>query len=500
MNLVRAHCDLARRDSAYTFVLAEVDYLKPYWDAFPEERAFLRELLRTGRVEIMGGTYNEPNTNLTGAEATIRNAVYGDGFQRGIIGYLTGDGVAAGRVRPRSAVPRSDGRRGAVLQLVGARPLPPVGSHALRVRRGAPGSEPDAVPRRVLLDRPLGARAADRVHGQPLRRGLGHRQRSDAARGPAGRSQALQGAQAGGAHAQRAAPGGGDYAPPCRWVMGIHRDWNARYVWPRFVSAVPRDFFAAVRAELDAEGRKASPQTRDMNPVYTGKDVSYIDTKQAQRHGETLLADAEAWATLACLVTGHPYPDAALDKAWRQLIYGAKHDAITGSESDQVYIDLLTGWRELATSPRPCTPTRPTPWPGTSSPPGGGPDLVVFNSATWQRQDVLAVADPELVPLDDTGLPLPAVRENGELRVVVPEVPAWGSGAPARGRRGLRVDAGRRDHDPQRVLRADRRCGARRRRQSAADARAGRPGPAARRRHRQRAGRAGGVSAAPPLR
>src|ERR671914_85102 len=59
MSLVRAHCDLARRDPAYTFVLAEVDYLKPYWDSFPEERAFLRQLLRTGRIEIMGGTYNE---------------------------------------------------------------------------------------------------------------------------------------------------------------------------------------------------------------------------------------------------------------------------------------------------------------------------------------------------------------------------------------------------------------------------------------------------------
>lgn len=34
-------------------------------------------------------------------------------------------------------------------------------------------------------------------------------------------------------------PVGGDYAPPCRWVMDIHRDWNARYLWPRFISAVP---------------------------------------------------------------------------------------------------------------------------------------------------------------------------------------------------------------------------------------------------------------------
>ena len=81
--LVRLHLEKARRDADYKFVLAEVDYLKPHFDAFPQDRAYLRSLLADGRVELVGGTYNEPNTNLTGAEATIRNAVYGMGFQRG---------------------------------------------------------------------------------------------------------------------------------------------------------------------------------------------------------------------------------------------------------------------------------------------------------------------------------------------------------------------------------------------------------------------------------
>ena len=39
-----------------------------------------------GRVEIMGGTYNEPNTNLTSPETTIRNFVHGIGFQRDVMG------------------------------------------------------------------------------------------------------------------------------------------------------------------------------------------------------------------------------------------------------------------------------------------------------------------------------------------------------------------------------------------------------------------------------
>ncbi len=84
--LVHAHLEMARREPEYKFVLAEVDYLKPYWDTHPEDRADLRRLIAEGRVEIMGGTYNEPNTNLTSPETTIRNLVHGIGFQRDVLG------------------------------------------------------------------------------------------------------------------------------------------------------------------------------------------------------------------------------------------------------------------------------------------------------------------------------------------------------------------------------------------------------------------------------
>jgi Glycosyl hydrolases family 38 N-terminal domain len=84
--LVHAHLEMARREPEYKFVLAEVDYLKPYWDTHPEDRADLRRFFAEGRVEVMGGTYNEPNTNLTSPETTIRNLVHGIGFQRYVLG------------------------------------------------------------------------------------------------------------------------------------------------------------------------------------------------------------------------------------------------------------------------------------------------------------------------------------------------------------------------------------------------------------------------------
>ena len=197
-DLVRLHLEKARRDPDYKFVLAEVDYLKPHFDAFPRDRAFLRSLLADGRAELVGGTYNEPNTNLTGAETTIRNAVYGMGFQRGVLGAEPALGVDARRVRLRPGVPRADGRGRADLLVLGARAVPPV---------GAGREHPDAVPGRVRVALPRRRRPAHRVHGQPLRRGLGAAHGQGPARGPGRGLRAVPLAGPGRRHPQRDAAG-----------------------------------------------------------------------------------------------------------------------------------------------------------------------------------------------------------------------------------------------------------------------------------------------------
>ena len=197
------------------------------------------------------------------------------------------------------------------------------------------------------MDRPVGPRPADPLHARALRgRAGGWTRRPSLAEAEAATYKLFAGLKKVALTRNVLLPVGTDYTPPNKWVTEIHRDWNARYTWPRFVCALPREFFAAVRAELDDARRRPSPQTRDMNPIYTGKDVSYIDTKQAQRAAEDAVLDAERFAVFAGLLGGATYPHAALAKAWVQLAYGAHHDAITGSESDQVYLDLLTGWRD----------------------------------------------------------------------------------------------------------------------------------------------------------
>ena len=158
------------------------------------------------------------------------------------------------------------------------------------------------------------------------------------------------------------------------------------------MTAVPSEFFAAVRKDAAERDVWITPQTRDMNPLYTGKDVSYIDTKQAQRAAEAAVQDAERLATLAWLA-GAAYPAAELDKAWRQLVFGAHHDAITGTEGDQVYLDLLAGWREAtsaATRPAARPPRHLAGLAATATVRGpdagpGTPAVVVFNTLSVPR-------------------------------------------------------------------------------------------------------------------
>ena len=338
--LVRLHLDAARRDPDYKFVLAEIDYLKPYLDAHPEDRADLFRLVAEGRIEIVGGSYNEPNTNLTAAESTIRNAVHGLGYQRDVIG---GDIRATWMLDAFGHDPGYPGLMAAAGLTESAWARGPF--HQWGPLRTVGDNQRMQFPSEFEWVSPDGGGLLTSYMPNHYGAGWAMHHAADLAGAEAEALAQFELLAPVAATRNVLLPVGADHVIPCRWATAIHRDWNARYVWPRFVTALPREFFSAVRADAARRDIWLTSQTRDMNPVYPGKDVSYIDTKQAQRAAETAVLDGERLATLAWLA-GAPYPAESLDKAWRQLIFGAHHDAITGTESDQVYLDLLGGWRE----------------------------------------------------------------------------------------------------------------------------------------------------------
>ena len=431
-NLVAAHLEMARREPEYKFVLAEVDYLKPYWDTHPEDRADLRRFIGEGRVEIMGGTYNEPNTNLTSPETTIRNFVAGMGFQRDVVGA---DPSTAWQLDVFGHDPQFPGMAAdaGLTSSSWAR-----GPH----HQWGPMHRDGDVERMQFSSEFEWISPSGRgllTHYMPAHYSAGWWMDSSATLEEAETAthDLFSTLKKVALTRNVLLPVGTDYTPPNKWVTEIHRDWNKRYTWPRFVCGLPREFFAAVRAELAERGMDPSPQTRDMNPIYTGKDVSYIDTKQANREAENAVLDGERFAVFAGLLGGATYPQAALEKAWVQLAYGAHHDAITGSESDQVYLDLLTGWRdawELGRS------ARDNALRLISNAVDGS--VVVWNTLTHRRTDVVTarldepMADGARV-LDADGNELPALVEHGGRSVT------WlARDVPSLGWRAYRLSAG----------------------------------------------------------
>ncbi|WP_029116569.1 NEW3 domain-containing protein [Mycobacterium sp. URHB0044] len=420
-DLVAAHLEMARREPEYKFVLAEVDYLKPYWDTHPQDRDDLRRLLADGRIEVMGGTYNEPNTNLTSPETAIRNFVHGIGFQRDVMGA---DPATAWQLDVFGHDPQFPGMAADAGLTSSSWARGP--HHQWGPMAG------DGDPERMQF-------ASEFEWMAPSGRGLlTHYMPAHYAGGWwMDSSPSLAEAEAATyelfSRLRRVAltrnvllPVGTDYTPPNKWVTEIHRDWNARYTWPRFVCALPREFFAAVRAELDERGGSASPQTRDMNPIYTGCHVSYIDTKQANRAAEHAVLEAERFSVFADLLAGATYPHAALAKAWVQLAYGAHHDAVTGSESDQVYLDLLTGWRDAWELGR---TARDNALSLLSSAVDGR--AVVWNPLAHNRTDVVTVHLDEPVGgrvVDHDGNEVPSlVERNGHsISWVARDVPSLG--------------------------------------------------------------------------
>jgi alpha-mannosidase len=434
--LVRLHLDAARADPDYKFVLAEIDYLKPYFDTHPEDRADLRALLAEGRIELVGGSYNEPNTNLTCAESTIRNAIYGLGHQRDVLG---GDPDSAWMLDAFGFDPGYPGLMAAAGLTSSAWARGPF--HQWGPWRTVGDNTRMQFPTEFEWISPDGNGLLTSYMANHYGAGWGIHQAADLA---GARAEALgQLALLAPVAATRNVllPVGADHVIPARWATALHRDFGARYVWPRCITALPREFFAAVRAEAAQRGLWLTPQTRDMNPLYPGKDVSYIDTKQAQRAAEVATLDGERLATLAWLA-GAGYPAASLDKAWRQLVFGAHHDAITGTESDQVYLDLLGGWREAfergdaarrgaAAHLAGLADTRPPPaihdhgrWPANSAQdrPGSWASprpVLVFSTVSWLRTGLatitLGLAEPGTAWLalsDGTGADVPFLAEG----------------------------------------------------------------------------------------
>ena len=235
-----------------------------------------------------------------------------------------------------------------------------------------------------------------------------------------------------------------DFKPPTAWIAG--RGDYMRRLQPKIdVSGTGGDKFFKNVIEQLKKGEADIPLTsRDMSYYHQGTALSRISLKTGNRLAENAIISAEKFGTIASLY-GATYPDITLDKAWRQLLFGQHHDAITGTINDKSYLDLMQGYREsleLAVEVIDKSVDHIGQFIDTQAPSGVGPGAIpiaVFNPLNWGRTDVVrAVVDFGLEPpggffiTDAVGALVPfeierADRENNTATVLflaekVPEI------------------------------------------------------------------------------
>jgi len=182
-------------------------------------------------------------------------------------------------------------------------------------------------------------------------------------------------------------------------------------------------FFDAVKA-----ANPELPVRRgELNPVFAGCYTSHADVKRLNRAGERTLTDAEAVATAAALLTGHPYPHAALEDSWRAVLFQQFHDILCGCGIG-ITSRTAHAWAEPAIARGKALADAALAALAKQLDTGDGPAACVFNSLPWSRTDPVALpVDWECAWVtDDRGQRLPAQRSAEGLLIVAEEVPALG--------------------------------------------------------------------------
>ena len=379
------HLRAAQGDSGFDFIASEIPYLKPYYDSHPNDRSLIRKMIRNGRIETCG-SYNQPNETTIGGEAFIRNILYGRHFHENVLHdyprvYQPWD--VFGHIIQLPQILAKSEFTGTVWERSNYR------SPSIRV----PG-----IPDLYFAQSPDGTLLPTRKvsYGFPVEEGTTRDKEMETRRvllkDMSDQKQQIPGIR------YDFRLNATDEKAPTTWMIG------RSYIFRNFIPQVRLDangakkYFKHVTEQYRTEHLDIPVVSRDVSQYNEGCELSRLDLKTGNRLGENTLIAAEKFSSFAGLL-GMPWPETALDAAWRQLLFGQHHDGITGCGSDEPYLDLLIGYHKaLSLADSSLTSAllfignninTSYPAKGSKGSKGKTIPVTIFNSLNWQRTDVV---------------------------------------------------------------------------------------------------------------
>lgn len=454
----------------YRYSVAEVAWLRRYWDEHPESREAMRRLAQGGALHVVGGGLSSPDSLLPGDESLVRDFLLGIRWTEEHLG-----------VTPSAAwVPDSFGHAPSLPSFLehfhlGAVGLARVDGVEVFAKRAPgkpgdidsfPGSTAETLAGHGSADwvwrAPDGAEAL--AHWMPF----GYMQGDDLDfsfpwfgvagfgvdwnRAPFIDPSVVPEHLA--SHVARLAalsrtpylflPVGIDFSFPKQALLDYVRRWNEERYGSTGVWAIAATFDDYV-ALVGSRRRELPVLEADVSPYFMGFYATHPDLKGTLRRANEALVAAEVAAVLAASV-GVPYPSATLDHGWDRSAYMNHHDAITGTSTLEALATDLRPWSNdalaagdsaLAASLGALAASVDTTALGARA------ALVVLNPSAHTRTDLAEVEltldppSPALDVLDADGRVLPSQwltveRETsgnltgGRLLFLAPDVPSTG--------------------------------------------------------------------------
>lgn len=240
--------------------------------------------------------------------------------------------------------------------------------------------------------------------------------------------------------------GGGPSKAMIDWILA-----NPGFDGHELVFSHPGAFFDAIADQRDRLPRVAT----ELQHCFPGCYSVMHDIKSAQRHGEQLLAQAEAATALAADEAERDAALARLDAAWDDLLFTEFHDILTGTSIPAAWdgVRAMQGRARITGEELLFDLTRR--WSYRTLPRVDDHQLVVLNTAPRPRR-AFVEAEPYLDfddwgdrwLADETGAPVPFQEIQPGSNQLIPRI-LFEADLPAAGSRQLRVRSGPRPPLPE---------------------------------------------------
>lgn len=350
----------------WVYAHAQAHSVKWMEDDYPEVYAKLKEYFENGRIEIVGGTWSEHDSNIPGGEGLVRQFLYGkryfrEKFGKDIVVAWTPDSFGYNWNLPQILV--KSGMKGFLTQKLGSNESTRF-PHKLFWWQGVDGSKvltvfppsgyANPVYRKPLISQLAAIKKLHNVNENFVIFGVGNH-------------------------------GGGLTRGHLDRAFALKNDRAA----PNVVFTSAENYYEHLH-ELAKTVELPTWNDELYLEHHRGTYTTHADTKKNNRRCEQLLMDAEKLATIANVEHGVPYPAGRLfDSGWYFVLLNHMHDILPGSGIRKVFEDAQADYAVTRKTANEIINNSLTNIAESVNTEGEGEPLLVFNTLSWKRDAIV---------------------------------------------------------------------------------------------------------------